>query len=69
LISTGFFRGLCSGLGLLDIWIGFWKPSTITITNSFWVAQRFGAAVNATIDCGFSRRGSPGQERELQHGR
>ena len=24
-ISTGFFRGLCSGLGLLDIWIGFWE--------------------------------------------
>ncbi len=23
LISTGFFRGLCTGLGLLDIWIGF----------------------------------------------
>lgn len=23
--STGFFRGLCSGLGLLDIWIGFWE--------------------------------------------
>src|ERR1700746_3246747 len=23
-ISNGFFRGLCSGLGLLDIWIGFW---------------------------------------------
>ena len=22
-VSTGFFRGLCSGLGLLDIWIGF----------------------------------------------
>jgi hypothetical protein len=22
-ITTGFFRGLCSGLGLLDIWIGF----------------------------------------------
>jgi hypothetical protein len=21
--SSGFFRGLCSGLGLLDIWIGF----------------------------------------------
>lgn len=21
--SAGFFRGLCSGLGLLDIWIGF----------------------------------------------
>ena len=25
LISTGFFRGFCSGLGLLDIWIGFWE--------------------------------------------
>jgi hypothetical protein len=25
IISTGFFRGLCSGLGLLDIWIGFWE--------------------------------------------
>lgn len=25
LISNGFFRGLCSGLGLLDIWIGFWE--------------------------------------------
>jgi len=24
-ISTGFFRGVCSGLGLLDIWIGFWE--------------------------------------------
>jgi hypothetical protein len=23
LITHGFFRGLCSGLGLLDIWIGF----------------------------------------------
>jgi hypothetical protein len=23
IISTGFFRGVCSGLGLLDIWIGF----------------------------------------------
>ncbi len=23
LMSNGFFRGLCSGLGLLDIWIGF----------------------------------------------
>jgi hypothetical protein len=23
LVSNGFFRGLCSGLGLLDIWIGF----------------------------------------------
>ncbi len=22
---NGFFRGLCSGLGLLDIWIGFWE--------------------------------------------
>jgi hypothetical protein len=25
LITTGFVRGLCSGLGLLDIWIGFWE--------------------------------------------
>jgi hypothetical protein len=25
LVSTAFFRGLCSGLGLLDIWIGFWE--------------------------------------------
>ena len=25
LISNGFFRGLCSGLGLIDIWIGFWE--------------------------------------------
>ncbi len=25
MVSTGFFRGLCSGLGLLDIWIGFWE--------------------------------------------
>ena len=24
-ISHGFFRGICSGLGLLDIWIGFWE--------------------------------------------
>ena len=24
-VTTGFFRGLCSGLGLLDIWIGFWE--------------------------------------------
>jgi hypothetical protein len=24
-VSSGFFRGLCSGLGLLDIWIGFWE--------------------------------------------
>jgi len=25
LVSHGFFRGVCSGLGLLDIWIGFWE--------------------------------------------
>jgi hypothetical protein len=25
MITNGFFRGLCSGLGLLDIWIGFWE--------------------------------------------
>jgi len=24
-IASGFFRGLCSGLGILDIWIGFWE--------------------------------------------
>ena len=25
LVSSVFFRGICSGLGLLDIWIGFWE--------------------------------------------
>jgi hypothetical protein len=24
-VAHGFVRGLCSGLGLLDIWIGFWE--------------------------------------------
>jgi hypothetical protein len=24
-VANGFFRGLCSGLGILDIWIGFWE--------------------------------------------
>lgn len=24
-LGNGFVRGLCSGLGLLDIWIGFWE--------------------------------------------
>ncbi len=24
-VTNGFMRGLCSGLGLLDIWIGFWE--------------------------------------------
>jgi hypothetical protein len=24
-VSNGFVRGLCSGLGVLDIWIGFWE--------------------------------------------
>jgi len=24
-VASGFFRGFCSGLGLLDIWIGFWE--------------------------------------------
>jgi hypothetical protein len=33
LVSSGFARGICSGLGLLDIWIGFWKPSTTTKRN------------------------------------
>ncbi len=25
LVSNGFVRGTCSGLGVLDIWIGFWE--------------------------------------------
>jgi Flp pilus assembly protein protease CpaA len=25
IVSSGFFRGVCSGLGVLDIWIGFWE--------------------------------------------
>ena len=25
IVAHGFFRGFCSGLGLLDIWIGFWE--------------------------------------------
>ncbi len=25
LISSPFVRGVCSGLGLVDIWIGFWE--------------------------------------------
>jgi hypothetical protein len=24
-VASGFFRGICSGLGLLDVWIGFWE--------------------------------------------
>jgi hypothetical protein len=24
-VTNSFFRGICSGLGLLDIWIGFWE--------------------------------------------
>jgi hypothetical protein len=24
-VGSGFVRGLCTGLGLLDIWIGFWE--------------------------------------------
>jgi hypothetical protein len=24
-VANGFFRGVCSGLGILDIWIGFWE--------------------------------------------
>jgi hypothetical protein len=24
-MSNGFVKGICSGLGLLDIWIGFWE--------------------------------------------
>ncbi|HTW58080.1 MAG TPA: hypothetical protein VMD99_08120 [Terriglobales bacterium] len=25
IVANGFFRGFCTGLGLLDIWIGFWE--------------------------------------------
>ena len=25
LFASGFVRGLCTGLGVLDIWIGFWE--------------------------------------------
>ena len=24
-VASGFVRGLCSGLGVLDIWVGFWE--------------------------------------------
>jgi len=24
-VSHGFVRGLCSGLGILDLWLGFWE--------------------------------------------
>ena len=24
-VANGFVKGICSGLGLLDIWIGFWE--------------------------------------------
>lgn len=24
-IANGFVRGLCSGLGVLDLWLGFWE--------------------------------------------
>ena len=25
ILSNGFVRGLCSGLGVLDLWLGFWE--------------------------------------------
>lgn len=25
IFGSGFVRGICSGLGILDIWIGFWE--------------------------------------------
>jgi hypothetical protein len=25
IVANGFVRGVCSGLGMLDIWIGFWE--------------------------------------------
>jgi hypothetical protein len=24
-VANGFVRGLCSGLGVLDLWLGFWE--------------------------------------------
>jgi hypothetical protein len=27
IVTNGFFRGICSGLGMLDIWIGFWEAT------------------------------------------
>jgi hypothetical protein len=32
-VSNGFVRGFCSGLGLLDIWIGFWEAVHYHETN------------------------------------
>jgi len=26
-VSNGFVRGICSGLGILDIWVGFWEAT------------------------------------------
>jgi len=25
IVASAFFRGVCTGLGMLDIWIGFWE--------------------------------------------
>ena len=25
IVSNGFVRGLCSGLGIVDLWLGFWE--------------------------------------------
>jgi hypothetical protein len=25
MLGQGFVRGVCSGLGVLDVWIGFWE--------------------------------------------
>ena len=25
IVANGFTRGLCSGLGVLDVWVGFWE--------------------------------------------
>ena len=27
IVANGFFRGICSGLGILDIWLGFWEAT------------------------------------------
>jgi hypothetical protein len=26
-VANGFVRGICSGLGIMDIWIGFWEAT------------------------------------------
>jgi hypothetical protein len=35
LVASGFVRGICSGLGILDIWIGFWEAVHYHEVKSF----------------------------------